>query len=104
MNKSFALKKKIYLFLSLVFSFLIFIYLLYFLINGDRGIISYYKIDQLKKSYQLEFDNLKRKNDSYNDKVSRLKPDNIDLDYLDELLRLKTGYFKKNELIISLED
>ena len=44
MNKSLALKNKLYLFFSLLISFFIFLYLFYFLINGDRGIISYYKI------------------------------------------------------------
>ena len=44
MNKSLALKNKLYLFFSLLISFFIFLYLFYFLINGERGIISYYKI------------------------------------------------------------
>jgi len=104
MNKSLALKNKLYLFLSLVFSFLFFLYLLYFLINGPRGIISYYKFKNQQDTYQLELVELIEKNNTLIDKVLRLQTNTIDLDYLDEQLRRKTGYIAQNELVVSLEE
>ena len=103
MNKSLALRKKLYLFFSLVFSFLFFLYLCYFLINGPRGIISYYKTSNLHNKYTSELDQLTKKNDFFIDKIDRLKPNTIDLDYLDEQLRLKTGYISKNEIIVVID-
>ena len=104
MNKSLALKNKLYLFLSLVFSFLFFLYLLYFLINGERGIISYYKIKNQQNKYQLQLNKMNKQNDSFNDSILRLKPNTIDLDYLDEQLRNKTGFVLENEIIIIIDE
>ena len=104
MNKSLALKNKLYLFLSLVFSFLFFLYLLYFLIDGERGIISYYKIKNQQNKYQLQLNKMNKQNDSFNDSVLRLKPNTIDLDYLDEQLRNKTGFLLENEIIIIIDE
>ena len=100
MNKSLAVKKKILLFLSLVTTFLIFLYLVYFLINGERGIISYYKIKNQQNGYQNQLEKLNNKNKFFLDRIARLKPNTIDLDYLDEQFRLRTGFAGKNEVVI----
>lgn len=100
MNKSFILKKKIYLFFSLLISFLIFLYLFYFLINGERGLISYYKIKNQHQSYLSTYEKSEKLNKFYSEKINRLKPNSIDLDYLDEMLRKKTGFIDDNEVII----
>tara|TARA_B100000029_G_scaffold511129_2_gene604280 strand:- start:120 stop:431 length:312 start_codon:yes stop_codon:yes gene_type:complete len=103
MNKSLVVKKKLYLFFFLLFSFFLFIYLTYFLINGERGIISYYKSKNEYNYFKDEKFNLNLKNEKLLDKISRLDPKNLDLDYLDEQLRYHSGKYKKNELIINLE-
>ena len=104
MNKSLAFRNKLYLFLSLVFSFLLLLYLFYFLINGERGMISFYKIKNQQIELQNELKKIKSKNNLLVDKVKRLKINTIDLDYLDEQIRLNTGYISENELAVSLED
>ena len=104
MNKSLVLKIKLYLFSSLVLTFFLFLYLFYFLIYGDRGIIAYIKIKNLQQNHQNTLAILNLKNDFYNDRVKRLQPDTIDLDFLDEKLRENTGSIKKNELLIFFED
>ena len=63
MNKSLALKNKLYLFFSLVFVFLIFLYLIYFLIDPEKGIISYYKLKNKQLIYKTQLNELKIKND-----------------------------------------
>ncbi len=104
MNKSLALKNKLYLFFSLVFVFLIFLYLIYFLINPEKGIISYYKLKNKQLIYKTQLNELKIKNDLFIDKTARLQTNTIDLDYLEEQLRLKTGYIAKNEILITVEE
>ena len=104
MNKSLALKNKLYLFLSLVIVFLIFLYLIYFLIAPEKGIISYYKLKNKQLIYKTQLNELKIKNDLFIDRTTRLQANTIDLDYLEEQLRLKTGYIAENELLITIEE
>ena len=104
MNKSLALKNKLYLFFSLVFVFLIFLYLIYFLIDPKKGIISYYKLKNQQFIYRTQLNELKIKNDLFIDRTARLQPNTIDLDYLEEQLRLKTGYIAENEILITVEE
>ncbi len=103
MNKSLVLKNKIYFYLSFLFTFFLFIYLSYFLINGDRGVIQYFKLKNLNEVYQFEYLNLQKQNEFYKDRIKRLQPNTIDLDYLDEVFRKVTGFSGKNEKVIIME-
>jgi cell division protein FtsB len=40
------------------------------------------------------------KNDKLTDRINRLKTNSIDLDFLDEKVREKTGFLDNNELVI----
>ena len=104
MNKSLALRKKLYLFSFLILFTFIFLYLIYFLIYGDKSIISYFKIKNQYIQYQSELASLKSKNQFYLDRVKRLQTNSIDLDFLDEQLRQKTGIIFNNEVLISIEE
>ena len=103
MNKSLVLKNKFYFYLSFLFTFFFFIYLSYFLINGDRGVLQYFKLKNLNEVYHYEFSNLQKKNDFYLDRIKRLQPNTIDLDYLDEVFRKVTGFSNENETVIIME-
>ena len=92
MNKSLALKNKLYLFLLLILTLSIFAYLLYFLINGERGIISFFKIKNLNNDYKIVLSKLQNKNDFFADRIKRLKSNSLDLDYLEENIIEKTGH------------
>ena len=103
MNKSLALKNKLYLFFSLLISFFIFLYLFYFLLNGERGIVSYYKIINQNNQHHLTLSALQMKNSLLTDRIKRLQTNTIDLDFLDEQIRQKTGYVSENEVLIIFE-
>ena len=103
MNKSFALRNKIYRFCFLLFTFFLFLYLFYFLIRGEKGIFSYYKILKKYSLVKEELIVLDKKNKEIEDKISRLSPNTLDLDYLDEQLRKNNGKIAHNEMIISLD-
>ena len=103
MNKSLVLKKKIFYFSFLVFSFVLFLYLFYSLFNAQRGIISYYKIMNESVIYDNELKLLNKTNSELEDKISRLSPESLDLDYLDEKILYKVGSVSKNELVIILD-
>ncbi len=103
MNKSLVLKNKFYFYISFLFTFFVFIYLLYFLVNGDRGILQYFKLKNLNQVYQTEYSNLNKQNDFYLDRIKRLQPNTIDLDYLDETFRKVTGFSSETETVIIME-
>ena len=101
MNKSLALKNKLYLFFLLIISLFIFIYLSYFLVNGNRGLISYYNISKQNIYYKNTLRELSDNNQFLNDRINRLKTNSLDLDFLDEKIREKTGHISDKELIIN---
>jgi len=100
MNKSLALKKKISLFLLLIISFFIFFYLFYFLINGDRGIISYLKVSKTNQNLNINLTKLEKSNNYLIDRINRLKTNSVDLDFLDEKIRENTGFIDSDEILI----
>ena len=102
MNKSVILKNKIILYLSFLITFFIFIYLAYFLINGQRGLLKYLYLTKQAKEYNHTLANLQGENNYYIDRTKRLQPNTVDLDYLDELVRKKLGLIDKNEIVIIL--
>ena len=103
MNKSLVVKNKFYFYLSYLFTFFLFIYLLYFLVNGDRGILQYFKLKSLNNTYHLKYSNLQDQNQFYLDRIKRLQPNTIDLDYLDETFRKVTGFTSENQIVIITE-
>ena len=104
MNKSLVLKNKLYLFLSLILFFFIFIYLLYFILNAERGVISYYKLKNQQLELKDSLNTLEKKNAILINRISRLKTNSLDLDYLEEQLRKNTGYLSQDEIMLSIEE
>ena len=102
MNKSVILKNKVILYLSFLITFFIFIYLVYFLINGQRGLLKYFYLTKQAKEYNQTLANLNAENNYYIDRTKRLQPNTVDLDYLDEQVRKKLGLIDKNEIVIIL--
>lgn len=101
MNKSLALKNKIFLFFLLLTFLFIFIYSIYFLINGQKGIIVFYEITNQNSNYHTILSNLEQKNMILSDKIKRLQTSTLDLDFLEERIREKTGYLEENEISIN---
>ena len=103
MNKSLVFKNKFSFYFSFLFTFFLFIYLMYFLVNGERGILKYFQLKNLNQSYKLEYSKLQEENYFYLDRIKRLQPNTIDLDYLDETFRKVTGFSGQNQTVIIME-
>ena len=103
MNKSVILKNKIIIYLSFLITFFIFIYLVYFIINGQRGLLQYLYITKQVQEHNQTLANLNAENKYYIDRTKRLQTNSIDLDFLDELARKKLGLIDKNEIVIILD-
>ena len=103
MNKSLILKNKIILYLSFLITFFISIYLVYFLINGQRGLLKYFYLTKQNEEYSQTLTKLIIENKYYNDRIKRLQPNTVDLDFLDEQVRKNLGLIDKNEIVIILD-
>ena len=102
MNKSVILKNKIILYFSFLITFFISIYLIYFFVNGQRGLLKYFYLQKQNIEFNKTINILKIENDYYADRIKRLQPNTIDLDFLDENVRKNLGFIDKNERVIIL--
>ena len=103
MNKSVIIKNRIIIYLSFLITLFISIYLVYFLINGQRGLIKYFSLAKQNQEFKQILTNLKSENSYYSDRIKRLQPNTLDLDFLDEKVRKKLGSIDKNEIVIILD-
>ena len=93
------LKKKFFLLISI---FLI----LYFFVNlmsGDRGLISYFEKKEILSNLKIKEANLLVKINDLDHKNSLLS-DNLDLDYVETLIRERFLFGKKNEKIYIIDN
>ena len=88
------LKKNYFLLISI---FLI-IYFFFNLLSGERGLISYYEKKQILNDLKIKELSLKNRINDLDFKNSLLS-DNLDLDYIETLIRERFLYGKKNEKI-----
>jgi cell division protein FtsB len=103
MNKSVILKNRIILYLSFLVTFFIFIYLVYFLIYGQRGLLQYFYLSKQNQEYSEKLAQLTSKNKYMSNRIKKLQPNTLDLDFLDEQVRKKLGLIDKNEIVIILD-
>jgi cell division protein FtsB len=92
------LKKNYFL---LVSTFLI-LYFFFNLLSGERGLISYFEKKQILKNLQKDELNLVNQIKVMDFKSSLLS-DNLDLDYIETLIRERFLFGKKNETLYILK-
>ena len=88
------LKKNYFLLISV---FLI-IYFFFNLLSGERGLISYYEKKQILNDLKIKESSLKNQINDLDFKNSLLS-DNLDLDYIETLIRERFLFGKENEKI-----
>lgn len=77
-------------------------YVYYHLFTGDRSLWVWYGLKEQVTQMQIENTLLKEKQTALEDKVKRLKPDSLDVDYLDERVRETLPVLRSNERVIYL--
>jgi cell division protein FtsB len=104
MNKSVVLKNRIILYFSFLITFFIFLYLVYFLVYGQRGLLQYFYLSKQNQEYNERLSQLTSENQYLSNRIKKLQPNTVDLDFLDEQVRKKLGLIDKNEIIIILNE
>ena len=88
------LKKNYFLLISTFF----FIYIAFNLLDGERGLFSYFEKKEIQNQLIQKKNNLTVKLNDVEKKI-HLLTENIDLDYLEILYREKFFYGKPNEIV-----
>ena len=70
------------------------------MINGDRGIISYFKVNKINQNLDTKLAKLEKSNNYLVDRIDRLKTNSLDLDFLDEKIRENTGFLDSDEILV----
>ena len=104
MNKSVVLKNRIILYISFLITFFIFLYLIYFLVYGQRGLLQYFYLSKQNQEYSETLAQLTSENQYMSNRIKKLQPNTVDLDFLDEQVRKKLGLIDKNEIVIILDE
>ena len=104
MNKSVVLKNRIILYFSFLVTFFIFLYLVYFLVYGQRGLFQYFYLSKQNLEYNETLAQLTFENQFMTNRIKKLQPNTVDLDFLDEQVRKKLGLIDKNEIVIILDE
>ena len=104
MNKSVVLKNRIILYFSFLITFFIFLYLVYFLVYGQRGLLQYFYLSKQNQEYNKTLAQLTSENQYMTNRIKKLQPNTVDLDFLDEQVRKKHGLIDKNEIVIILDE
>ncbi|MGD9649832.1 MAG: septum formation initiator family protein [Dongiaceae bacterium] len=77
-------------------------YFAYHAIQGDRGLITYFRLRADLNKSEIQRDELAIKRQQLESEVQQLRPDHVDPDRLEEEAKRSLGYAKKNELMIVL--
>ena len=104
MNKSVVLKNRIILYFTFLITFFIFLYLVYFLVYGQRGLLQYFYLSKQNHEYNESLAQLTSENKYMSNRIKKLQPNTVDLDFLDEQVRKKLGLIDKNEIVIILDE
>ncbi|MFT6559628.1 MULTISPECIES: FtsB family cell division protein [Sneathiella] len=78
-------------------------YFSYHLIEGDRGLFSYLKLQMEIQKAEAEFQITELEKEKLENRVKLLDPENLDLDMLEERAREVLGLAHPDELVIYTE-
>ena len=87
----------------LLISFFLIIYFFFNLLSGERGLISYFEKKQILSELKIKESTLINRINDLDFKNSLLS-DNLDLDYIETLIRERFLFGKKNEKIYIIKN
>jgi cell division protein FtsB len=77
-------------------------YFIFHIFSGARGIISWARLNREVTSLEKELRQLRAENELLENRISRLRSDNLDLDLLEEQAQSIIGFSNEGDLIVLL--
>lgn len=78
------------------------VYTYYQLLTGDRGLLVWYELSQQVNLTKQQNAALAQQKEMLGTKVARLRPETLDLDFVDELIRRTLPMMRKDEIVLYL--
>ena len=79
-------------------------YFVYHAIHGERGVMAWLRLEQDLERSQASYAEVAARRDELEQRVNRLRPDNLDPDLLEEQARRSLNYTRPDEVIVPLPD
>lgn len=83
-----------------VLAFFMTVYFAYHIFQGERGVISWLRLNKKVQSDEEILNELKKEKEAIECRVHLLKPENLDKDLLEEMAKKLLNYSDKEETII----
>ena len=78
----------------------VFAYFAYHAVQGDRGLLAWFKLGQQVEDARLEYERISTKREALAARVRLLQPNSLDRDMLEERVRAVLGYVHRDDVII----
>lgn len=78
----------------------LFAYFAYHVIQGDRGLIAWWKLSQQVETAEVEFNRIAAERAEFAHRVGLLQPQNLDPDLLEERARVTLGLVHPDDIVI----
>lgn len=76
------------------------VYFVYHIIQGERGLLAWRRLNQQIAASELKLDTVKTEQYALEQRVHLLRPDSLDADMLEEQAKEKLNFVRKDEIII----
>lgn len=76
------------------------VYFVYHIIQGERGLLAWRRLNQQIVASELKLDTVKTEQYALEQRVHLLRPDSLDADMLEEQAKEKLNFVRKDEIII----
>lgn len=77
-------------------------YFAYNALSGDQGLSKWTSLQKQEKLLTQELDIILAEKEALTLRIERLRPESLDLDYVEELARKKLAYAREDEIILKL--
>jgi len=78
----------------------VFAYFAYHAVQGDRGLLAWFKLGQQVEDAHLEYERISAKREDLAARVRLLQPGSLDRDMLEERVRAVLGYVHRDDVVI----
>jgi cell division protein FtsB len=100
MNLNYEIRKRLKSSMGPILGLLLVCYFSYHLIEGDRGLFAYLKLQQETSQEQAQLRLIELEREKLEKRVDLLNPENLDLDMLEERAREVLGLAHPDEVVI----
>ncbi len=82
---------------------LVLCYFAYHALVGDQGLARWTQLQKNEKALSAELLELRAEKQEIKDRIKRLRPETLDLDYVEEIARKKLAYAREDEYLVVVE-